>query len=166
TTIGYGGQVVLPLRITPVDVDAPVKLAVGLDIGVCREICVFESAQLAHTLVPGLDEYAWLVQEARAAVPGPGALVGLESVVCRIGGEGRERSFEAELHFDKPMPEAMVVVEGADGMWFHGAKTVASGEILQVRAELSLIEEAAWIGRDAVRMTVLAKDMAADVRGC
>ena len=33
-------------------------------------------------------------------------------------------------------------------------------------ARISLLDEAAWIDRSALRMTVLGPDMAADIRGC
>ncbi|MEM9736589.1 MAG: protein-disulfide reductase DsbD domain-containing protein [Pseudomonadota bacterium] len=50
TTIGYESDVVLPIRLEPEDASAPVLVSLALDLGVCREICVFERVELSATM--------------------------------------------------------------------------------------------------------------------
>lgn len=65
---GYRDGVVLPLRVTPRDAGAPVRLALKLDYGVCRDICIPARAELAVKLplgAPGRSD----VDAALARVP-------------------------------------------------------------------------------------------------
>jgi DsbC/DsbD-like thiol-disulfide interchange protein len=49
-TIGYIGEVVFPIEITPVDAGRPVELNLDLFYAVCKDICIPGSAKLARTL--------------------------------------------------------------------------------------------------------------------
>lgn len=53
TAIGYKDRVIFPLAITPVDPVKPVDLALALEYGVCKDICIPAEAKLALTLTPG-----------------------------------------------------------------------------------------------------------------
>ena len=46
TSIGYKGEVVFPIDIEAIDPDKPVELALRLDYGVCKDICVPVQADL------------------------------------------------------------------------------------------------------------------------
>jgi DsbC/DsbD-like thiol-disulfide interchange protein len=47
---GYEGSVLLPVRVRPQDPAKPVSLAVKLDYGVCKDICIPAGAELLLTL--------------------------------------------------------------------------------------------------------------------
>ena len=164
TTVGYEGAVVLPLI-----VDAPcgrcaVQLEGRITLGVCREMCVFEETEVSAAIPPEVVSGAAAVEAALAEVPAAGALQGLEAVACRLTGAGAERQFAAELVFDRTLEDAVVLLEGPESAWFYGTETRADGPVLAVEAEVSLT--GGWLARDAIRMTVLAEDFAADVQGC
>lgn len=93
TTLGYGGVVTLPLRLTPVDAGLPIRLRLGLDYGVCAEICIPERADLALDIAPGAEpEGAAAIASARALAPTPAAEGGVTAVDCgrrRAAGDGR-----------------------------------------------------------------------------
>lgn len=74
TSIGYGGQVILPLRVEPLDADKPVTLRLSIDYGVCDKLCIPVDAklELALTGKPGANDAALAASEAR--VPKPVAL--------------------------------------------------------------------------------------------
>jgi DsbC/DsbD-like thiol-disulfide interchange protein len=67
---GYAGGVVLPVRVTLRDPGKPVRLALRLDYGVCKDICIPAHAELARVLSgrQAVDEHA-LIEEALARVP-------------------------------------------------------------------------------------------------
>lgn len=168
-TLGYAGRVVLPVRLEPADPARPIGLRLELALGVCRDICVLEERTLTAELAPDTpEEGAALLAAAEAAVPRPAAELGLIEATCRIGGAGRERAFEATLVFERPPEDPVVVLEAPEHAWFDGVETEAepgSGR-LRVAAQLALLDAQAWVGRSDIRMTVLAGDFAADIRGC
>lgn len=166
-TVGYSGSVVLPLSVRAVDPAAPVELVGRLMLGVCKDLCVFEEAEITGSFAPGATEGADRVADALATVPVPGAHAGLTDVSCTLSGGGAERRLSADFRFDRPVGAAHVLVEAPDGAWFHGVESRGTGEnSVAVEALLTLPGEGAWIARDAIRMTVLADGFAADVRGC
>jgi DsbC/DsbD-like thiol-disulfide interchange protein len=66
-SIGYHGDVVLPLQITPNDATKPSSLRVKLGYAVCGKLCVPAEAELTLTLSgkPGAQEPALAAAEAR-----------------------------------------------------------------------------------------------------
>lgn len=66
-SIGYHGDVILPLQVIPKDVAKPSTLHVKLDYAVCGKLCVPAEAQLALTLSgkTGAEEPALAAAEAR-----------------------------------------------------------------------------------------------------
>lgn len=177
TTIGYSDQVVFPVRLVPEQPDQPIQVALDLSLGVCRDICVLQESAVQTRIKPGAPEAgAGLVAAAEAQVPRSGWDQGMTAATCRISGAGKKRRFDAALDFAAGLDEPVVVLEGPELAWFNGVETTvapdaeADGEAdntrLNVEAGLSLLDEAAWINRSQIRMTVLAGDFAADVQGC
>lgn len=166
-TIGYEDRVVFPVRLEPEEPGQPIELGLDLRIGVCQDICVLEETDLALLLEPGDSGHgSAMIEAAAATVPPPASEAGLTAATCRIAGTGRERSFDATLDFGRPLEDASVILEGPGLSWFENVETVEKDGKLHVTAELSLVDGSAWVGRSDVRMTVLAGDLAADVRGC
>ena len=172
STVGYSGRVVFPVRLVPEQPDQAMEIGLRLALGVCREICVLEEATVEMRIEPGAPEVeAALVAMAEAAVPRPGAEMGLTGATCRISGAGRKRRFDAVLDFAQTLQDPVVILEGPDLTWFTGVETTTesgteSGDRVHVGATLSLLDETIWINRSQIRMTVLAGDFAADIQGC
>lgn len=168
-TLGYSENVVFPIRLTPADPARPIAVRLGLSLGVCRDLCVLEETELSADIAPGApEEGAGLVAAAEASVPRPAAELGLTEAVCRIEGAGAKRRFGATLAFGRPLEDARVVLEGPGLVWFDDVRTEAApgSGLLSVGAEVSLLDETAWLGRSDIRMTVLAAGFAADIQGC
>ena len=165
--IGYGGEVVLPVRLVPEDPARPMEVRLEASFGVCRELCVLEQVDLAGTIAPGDTEVGaeWIAR-ALAAVPADARASGLSAADCRITGAGRERRFEATLRFARPLSAPVVLVEGPETVWITDAETRRQGNELRVSAGISVMRDGAWIDRSALRMTVLDDAFAADIRGC
>lgn len=166
TTIGYADRVVLPFEITPDDPSAPIDLALGVELGVCRDICVFEQVQLTADLPPSLASGERPIARALARRPYPGGQAGLKAATCRIEGGGKSRRLLADLAFDREVSGAKVLLEGPKDVWFHKTKTQEGAGTLTVSAEIDMLSDQAWLSRGAIRMTVLAPGWAADIQGC
>ena len=168
-TLGYAGRVVFPVRLVPRDAARPIDVNLDLAVGVCRDLCVLEETTLTAELAADAPaEDAALVAAAEAAVPRPAGELGLTEARCRVAGAGAERRFAATLVFDRPVADPRVVLEGPELVLFKDVRTEAepgSGRI-EVAARVRLLDETAWLGRSDIRMTVLAGDLAADLRGC
>lgn len=169
TTLGYTGQVVFPVRVEPKDPGKPVDLSVKMDVGVCHDICVMEQTTAALTVGPQPEANvagAALIREAEAKVPKPAVQEGMTGATCTISGSGTRREFDATLDFGRTLPDAKVILEGPEMAWFEDIKTTEKDGKLHVSAALSLMDQSVWVNRSDLRMTVLAGDMAADVKGC
>ena len=79
TTIGYKGNVILPVRVVPRQKDKPVTLRAKIDYAVCEKLCVPAEARLELTLDPtsGADNAALAAAEARVPQPVSAAASGL-----------------------------------------------------------------------------------------
>ncbi len=79
TTIGYKGNVILPLRVVPRQKDKPVTLRAKVDYAVCEKLCVPVEAKLELTISPagGADNPALTAAEARVPTPVSAAEAGL-----------------------------------------------------------------------------------------
>ena len=168
-TLGYEKQVVLPVRLVPVDPARPIDLRLTLEAGVCQEICVFATKKAALRIEPGApeDATAALVAAAEAAVPPDARSLGLSEAICRISGSGRKRRFEAEIDAGRPVSRPKVAIEGPETAWFENiiTESTADGQV-RLAADLSLLDETVWIERSELRLTLLADGFAADFRGC
>jgi DsbC/DsbD-like thiol-disulfide interchange protein len=51
-TVGYENSVLLPIEVVPKDPSRPVGLALTMEFGVCREICIPAEAKFSLTLAP------------------------------------------------------------------------------------------------------------------
>lgn len=163
TTLGYSGQVVWPIRVTPQG-EGPVSLRLALSLGVCEQVCVLEEVALTLDLGPDTAPVGGpAIAAALAQVPGTKEE---NHATCRIVGSGAERRLEAALALD-PVPVApMVVVEAGDQAWVSQVTTAPRPGGLDVGAAVTLAAPDAWIDRSALRMTVLGEDYALDIKGC
>jgi len=67
---GYHGQVLFPLRVRPQDPAMPVNLALEIEYGVCKDICIPAEAQLSLQLSASASPATQaLIEAALASVP-------------------------------------------------------------------------------------------------
>lgn len=66
----YGSNVVLPLAVKPAAADKPVKLALTIDYGICKDICIPAHADLDLALSQDAPDRA-AIEQSMAKVPQP-----------------------------------------------------------------------------------------------
>lgn len=164
-TLGYSDVLVLPLKVTPMDPEKPVRLTGDLFWGVCADICVPEEARVALSLdgaaTPGAEE---LITEAEAAAPDR---LDPKAAACRVAGSGDRRTFSARLTLGAPPAEPpVVVVEGPQEAWFGATETEFRDGALHVTAPVDVYADNIWIDRSRLRLTVLAGPQAVEFDGC
>src|SRR3954462_5728938 len=94
-SIGYKGDVVLPLHVVPEDVGQPVTLNLKLDYAVCKKLCVPAEAKLELLLTGTANANAASLNVAEARVPkraaiGDGGTPAIRAV-RREAGSGKPR---------------------------------------------------------------------------
>jgi DsbC/DsbD-like thiol-disulfide interchange protein len=110
-TVGYKHTVLFPVEVVPKDASKPVRLALALEFGVCREICIPAEAKLSLALTP----------TEMASQPAPAVLAALEQVprsaASRHAGDPRVTRASAFLEGGQPHLVVVARFPGGD----HGA---------------------------------------------
>ncbi len=164
-TLGYSGDLVVPLKVTPADPAQPVRLDGALFWGVCSDICVPEEAHVALPLdgvgTPGAGP---VIAAAAAAAPDR---LGPEAAACRVAGAGDRRDFTATVTLDPPVEAPpVVVVEGPELAWFGPTTTEVKDGELHVSGPVDIYADNLWIDRSQLTLTVLAGARAVEIAGC
>jgi suppressor for copper-sensitivity B len=112
---GYGGEVVLPLRIERQDGDQPYGLDLTLEYGVCKDICILRNDRLLlRSQDTPATENLILLAKWRARVPQPAAQAGLQLASHRL----KPDRLVVTLQSQTPLQDPDLFVEGTPDSWF------------------------------------------------
>ena len=116
TTIGYKGNVILPVSVVPRQKDKPVTLRAKIDYAVCEKLCVPAEARLELTLdrTSGADNAALAAAEAHVPQPVSAAEAGLTA--RRANDDKRKPLVFVDLTADTGQQVALFV-EGPTAEW-------------------------------------------------
>ena len=167
-TIGYGDDLILPVRITPARAGAPMALSADLEIGVCREVCVPVEAAARLDIPPGTGRRDPRIAAALAMRPYTAAEAGVGRVTCRIAPIEGGLALVADIEMPRMGAQELVVVEtGNPDLWVAQADTSRTGNRLRAETEVYHVEgRGVLLDRGALRFTVLSTGDAVDIRGC
>ncbi len=167
-SIGYKNEVILPIAIDPRRADRPVKLRGSLDIGVCKDICVPERLKVRATLPSDADQRDPRIAAALAARPLSEGEAGLRDIRCRLSPSSKGLSLSLEIDLPSTgAPEAAVIETGLPGVWVAEPKTRRSGGTLFAETRMQHVTgDAFMLDRSALRVTVIGRKHAVDIRGC
>jgi len=120
SSIGYTGNVILPLHVVPQDAARPVTLRLKLDYAACEKLCVPAQAQLELALTGAASAQEHALSEAEARVPklteiGDRGVPAIRAV-RREAGPGKPR-----VVVDVSVPAGATVVLFAEGPTAHWA---------------------------------------------
>jgi DsbC/DsbD-like thiol-disulfide interchange protein len=128
-TVGYKHAVLFPVEVVPKDASQPVHLALALEFGVCREICIPAEAKLSLALTPRelASQASPAMLSALEQVPRPAASRHAEDPrVTRASAflEGGEPHLVVVGRFAKGARGADLFVEAPDGLYVPMARRV------------------------------------------
>ena len=118
TAIGYSGDVVFPLKVTPERAGEPVQLKLAMEYGICKTLCVPNQAELALTLPSNAstaqadDPHLTRFLDRVPRPADPGALPALRAVDAKLDGERPEILLDVE--FPAFAKGADVFIDGGD----------------------------------------------------
>lgn len=166
-TIGYEGDVILPLEFHPREASTPMTIEGKIDLGVCETICVPVSLTFSAEL-SGKGASHPDIQQALADQPVDGDRAGVRKAVCRFEPISDGLRVTANIQMPKIGRQEVAVVEAGDAqIWVSEAETVRSGQTLTVAADLVPPRGVApAVDRSGLRFTILGDRQAVDIRGC
>ncbi|MDE2017451.1 MAG: hypothetical protein KGI57_07085 [Hyphomicrobiales bacterium] len=124
TAFGYTDTVTFPIVVTPADRGKPVTLAIKLDYGVCKDICIPAQAKAALTLPAGVSvgPFAPALAAARARVPGSATASALGAAFAV---KPSPAGWTVEVTAAGAPPD--LFAEAPDGWWIEASKPTPLG---------------------------------------
>lgn len=157
-TLGYHGELILPIEAAPRDPGQPMDLDVQVDFGLCDDICV--PAQVALRAPPPGPAPDPAIQAALARMPvaAPG------QPPCRI--EPIADGMRVTARIDAEAPEVAMELDGAP-VWVSQPELSRQGGVLTAQADF-VAETGKPFALDPsnLRLTLIAPDAAVEYRGC
>jgi DsbC/DsbD-like thiol-disulfide interchange protein len=162
TSLGYGGEVVLPIEVIPADPSRPVDLAGVVSLGVCRDICIPVTARLAgHLAPPGAPD-----ARIRAALDHtPEALSG--QATCAVAPIADGLRLTVRLPMPRDGVQAVAVEAPDPAVWVSQAALSDGGGALVATVDLVPPSGAPFaLDRSGLRFTVVAGAQVGELTGC
>ncbi len=160
-SIGYDRDVVFPLIVSAHDPSRPIQLKGEIEIGVCEEICIPMTLQVAAVL-PETGARDEMIAGAMASRPKT-----LGAFVCRIEPIADGLRMVAEVQVGQMRVEAAVIEGGVSGTWISQPVLKRNGDRLM--AEVEMVPPSAKpfaLARSDVRLTVIGGTGAVEFIGC
>ncbi len=168
-SIGYTGRLTIPVRITPINSDAPVKVELNMEFGVCSDICVPADARFNTILGNHTDDGVAEIRTALKDGPVSAESAGLGTATCALTPNGNGFDIQASLRFAKPQTgQPVTVIEYADpDIWIDIAETSVNGRDLTANATLEYYGNGMLtIDRSNILITVFEDGRAVEFNGC
>jgi DsbC/DsbD-like thiol-disulfide interchange protein len=166
-SIGYVGELVLPLEVTPQRAGRPVALQGEITIGICQDICIPVDLSLAQVLRGGAAPDALIIAALQKGQE-PAADAGLRGVTCQVepGEGGVTLTLRAHLP-PQGGDETLVVELPGTNYWITQEPTRREGDELVSEARIRAPNGGAvGIERGAVAFTILTETRMLTHRGC
>lgn len=167
-SLGYKGEVILPLTITQKNPGQPIKLRGEISLGICSDICVPHRVEINATLPPAASQPSPEIVAAMASLPYSAAEAEVRSTVCRISPTADGMEIQAQVDLPHTGGDEVTVIEtGVPGVWVSEPTTARHGNTLTATSVMMHTDGDAFsINRSNVRITIIGSDYAVDVKGC
>ncbi len=166
-SIGYKGELVLPIELHPKTAGQPIGLRGEMDLGVCDTICVPAHLTFDMTL-DGRGHSDPAIHLALANRPVASGRAGVKGVECDLDPISDGLRLTASIRMPRLAGEEVALVEAGDPrIWVSEPETLRRGDRLEVAADLvPPTGKPMALDRSALRFTILAGTQAVDIRGC
>jgi DsbC/DsbD-like thiol-disulfide interchange protein len=180
-TVGYKHSVLFPVEVVPKDPSRPVALALSMEFGVCREICIPAEAKFSLALSPGAMDGAPSAEILAALdkVPRPKASRHIDDPqVTRSMAflEGGTPHLVVVARFPRGDGGADLFIEAPDGLYVPMARRMpeagsggearleadAAGGLVRFEVDLSRTGNAAELRGKTLRLTLVSDAGAAE----
>lgn len=166
-SIGYKRQMVLPVEITPKDPARPVRLKGEIEFGLCKDVCIPGALRFNHALDAKAGRNP-AIAAALAQRPFSAREAGVKASVCHLTPTSNGIRVEAHITMPPAGGEEVAVIEPGDPqIWASEPQVRRQGNTLIAATELVHASGRAYaLDRSQLRITVLGRNHAVDIRGC
>jgi len=128
-SVGYKSSVVFPVRLVAQNPAAPIELAIRLDYGICREICVPAEVPLKLTIAAGLSSPApEPLVKALAAVPSKASsLKPRDPRLAAVRLDPAASKVLVDVRYASAAADADLFVEAPDGLYLPLPRKIGGG---------------------------------------
>lgn len=168
TTLGYAGELILPIEIMAADPGADISIEASLAFGICEEVCMPLQAEVSGVLPVAVAAEDPRIAGALAARPETAEEAAVASMECRV--EPISDGLRVTLRIDMPPvgPDEYLVVEPQDrSVWVSEAIVERAGNILTAETDLVPPDAKPFeLDTETLRITVLDRGRGVDIHGC
>ncbi|MEX0283047.1 MAG: protein-disulfide reductase DsbD domain-containing protein [Paracoccaceae bacterium] len=166
-SIGYVGELVLPLVLAPGKPGAPIRLSGEMELGVCEEVCIPAQLSFAARLDPEAGRNP-AISAALAQGPFSPQEAGVQGATCAIRPSEDGLKIETRIALPGGSGRETVIVEpGNPKIWASEMKAQRSGGTLVAKGELVHVDGKSFaLNRSQIVITVLTRGMAVEIHGC
>lgn len=167
-TVGYTGDVVLPITLAPRSAGTPIEVSATLDIGVCSDICIPHRMSLSAVIDDTNTTPTPAIAAALATRPYSAKEAGVKGATCALSPTEDGLQIEAVLSLPSAGGDEVVIIEpGTANLWMSETKTHRSGRELVAVGEMMRSDGGpVAIDRSQVTITVLGSAHAVEIKGC
>lgn len=167
-TIGYKGELVLPIELRPVATDAPMMAMARIELGVCEDICVPMTVDISMPLTRARTPDP-VIRQALAQAPEPATAAGLSAAKCSAEPIADGMRLTSALTMPRLGPSEFAVIELADqAVWVSPAKTTRDkGQLMAIADMVPPNAQPFALDRSSVRITVFGgMGRVVEIQGC
>lgn len=167
-SVGYDGELVIPLQIMPSTAGAPVRLEVDMELGVCADICIPHALTFTADIDSAETRPTPAIAAALAQQPFSAKEARVRASECVISPTADGLQIEARVTMPSAgSPEYVVIEPGPSDIWVSEAHTQRRGDTVVAVSDLvNVTGGPIALDRSAVRITVLGSKFAVDISGC
>ncbi|MEM1373554.1 MAG: protein-disulfide reductase DsbD domain-containing protein [Pseudomonadota bacterium] len=166
-SIGYDQEVVIPLHVTRLRSDEPIRLQAEVSLGVCEEICIPAFVSI-DAVLPSQGAADADIIAALGDRPLTEAEARVGDVVCSVAPIDDGLSLTVTVSMPPLGRGEAAAIETADPtVWVAEPELSRDGNTLTATTELVRYDAAPFVlDRSGVRTTVFGGNAAVDIRGC
>lgn len=167
-TIGYKGDLILPVEFAPLRRGEPMSVTGRIDLGVCEEICVPMAVDVAADL-PQLTRPDPVISAALARAPEAASMAGMSAARCLAEPIRDGLRLTTSITIPSLGPDEFAVVELSDqSIWVSPTENHRDGGQIVSVADLVPVDAQPFaLDRSQVRVTLFGgSGRVVDLQGC
>ncbi|CUH75076.1 protein-disulfide reductase DsbD domain-containing protein [Tropicibacter naphthalenivorans] len=167
-SVGYEGEMVLPLRISLRNDAKDNRLKGVIDIGICKDVCLPHRVRVETVLDAGTRKPDPVIAAALASLPFGPEDAEVTKVACKISAAPSGMGLRVEISMPQGTGREETVIESKDPeIWITEPKTSWQGGTLIAEARVSHMSSQVFaLDRSGLRITVLGGEIPLDIHGC
>jgi DsbC/DsbD-like thiol-disulfide interchange protein len=166
-SIGYKDAVTLPFTFTPIDPSKAIEIKANIDLGVCHDICLPAHLILRETLPPNLGAaHSKAIVLALADQPKSILASSLNQISCSFFSISGGMEIKTRLNSPLQGEVMALAIETDQPAWVSDAALTQTGNNLAAVNQIFPTEQAFFINRTTLRLTVITQDQAIEIIGC